>query len=128
MRCIAVTFAIALTIITPSFAQTGPSPASVSSSAEAQPKKRVLILFDERMDLPGLKLLDQGVTAGLRSSFGSGVEIYRESLDLSRFPMTDGGEFLRAYYRRKYSGKRIDIASFPTCRSCFAAWRSGRLL
>lgn len=103
-----VTFALALMLITASFAQPGPSP-SRPSSAEAQPKKQVLILFDERMDLPGLRLLDQGVTAGLRSSFGSGVEIYRESLDLSRFPMTNSGEFLRDHYRQKYSGKRIDI-------------------
>ena len=81
---------------------------NASNLAEAR-KKSVLILYDERMDLPGLELINKGVTKGLTATFGTGVQFYRESLDLSRFPMSDNGAFRSDYYRQKYTGKKIDV-------------------
>src|SRR5437660_11124972 len=85
-----------------------PAQSNASNPAEAR-KKSVLILYDERMDLPGLELLNKGVTKGLTATFGTGVQFYCESLDLSRFPMSDNGAFRRDYYRQKYTGKKIDV-------------------
>jgi PAS domain S-box-containing protein len=82
--------------------------AARSAGLREQGKKTVLMLFDERFDLPGLQLIDKSIEAGLTSRFGNGIEFYRESLDLSRFPMNDDGLFYRDYYRSKYAGKRID--------------------
>jgi len=70
--------------------------------------RRVVLLYDERTELPGLSILDarlvQTLSAGL-----PGVEIYRESMDLSRFPSDRYPRLLRDFLRAKYAGTRVDV-------------------
>jgi signal transduction histidine kinase len=70
--------------------------------------RRVVLLYDERTDLPGLSILDarlvQTLSAGL-----PGVEIYRESMDLSRFQSDRYPRLLTDFLRAKYAGKKIDV-------------------
>jgi hypothetical protein len=43
--------------------------------------RRVVILYDERTELPGLAILDDAIERTLSAESGRQVEIYRESLD-----------------------------------------------
>ena len=47
--------------------------------------RRVILLFDERSELPGLAALDADFVRSLSSASGDRIEIYREDMDLSRF-------------------------------------------
>ncbi|MFZ1173995.1 MAG: ATP-binding protein [Bradyrhizobium sp.] len=47
--------------------------------------RHVVLLFDERVELPGLSLLDKELASTLRANSTERVEIYREAMDLSRF-------------------------------------------
>jgi len=47
--------------------------------------RRVILLFDERSELPGLATLDADFVRSLNSAGGDGIETYREDMDLSRF-------------------------------------------
>lgn len=70
--------------------------------------RHVVMLFDERPELPGLAALDAEFVATLSSNSTEKIEIYREEMDRSRFEpryQTLLGEFLR----RKYADKRIDV-------------------
>ena len=71
--------------------------------------RNVLVLYDERRELPGLAVIDSSLTRALASS-PERVEIYRESMDNSRFGSPDYQNVLRDYLRAKYAGKRIDVA------------------
>lgn len=69
---------------------------------------RVVLLYDERTELPGLAALDarlgQTLTAGLPD-----VELYREAMDLSRFQSDTYPAQLEDFLREKYAGKHIDV-------------------
>ena len=45
--------------------------------------RHVVLLYDERVELPGLSLLDTELVNTLRSNSTEPVEIYREVMDLS---------------------------------------------
>lgn len=47
--------------------------------------RHVVLLFDERVELPGLSLLDKELANTLWANSPEPVEIYREAMDLSRF-------------------------------------------
>ncbi|HEX2450074.1 MAG TPA: hypothetical protein VHJ69_02985, partial [Gemmatimonadales bacterium] len=70
--------------------------------------RRVVLLYDERTDLPGLAILDARLVRTLRAGLG-GVEVYREAMDLSRFQSDRYPLLLKDYLRGKYAGKRIDV-------------------
>ena len=70
----------------------------------------VLLLYDERVELPGLAALDASITESLTAGSPDGVEIYRESLDLSRFGTAEHLQRFREYLRTKYRGARVDLA------------------
>ena len=71
--------------------------------------RRVVLLYDERTDLPGLATLDARLVATLTAGSPGGVEIYREAMDLSRFPADPHRVLLKNYLRAKYADKRIDV-------------------
>lgn len=71
--------------------------------------RRVVLLYDERTDLPGLATLDARLVATLTAGSPGGIEIYREAMDLSRFPGNGHRLLLRNYLRAKYADKRIDV-------------------
>ena len=84
---------------------TTPVVAQISDTAG---QKNVLVLYDEQDELPGLAIIDRSIRSTLTAGSTDKLNIYSESLDLSRFQNEGYDQFLRGYYRQKYSGKKID--------------------
>jgi hypothetical protein len=80
--------------------------ASLASSAT----RRVVLLFDERPVLPGLAVLADGFVRTLTAGSPDTVEVYRETMDLSRFGSERHNLLLRDYLRAKCADKKIDVA------------------
>jgi len=72
--------------------------------------RHVLLLFDERTELPGLSVLNADFLNTLRSGSADPVEIYTEEMDLSRFRSDTYFAHFRDYLRSKYAAKSIDVA------------------
>jgi hypothetical protein len=72
--------------------------------------RNILLLFDERVELPGLSLLDAELVHTLQSNSTEPIEIYREAMDLSRFSSSSYKTLLRDFLRAKYADKKIDVA------------------
>jgi signal transduction histidine kinase len=81
---------------------------AATSSAFSQ-SRQIVILFDERIELPGLAALNAGFTQALTSGLTDPIEIYREQMDLSRFDSEMYRTLLRDEFRAKYAGKKIDV-------------------
>src|SRR5690349_8262399 len=71
-------------------------------------KKNLLIIYDERDNLPGLAVLDKGIRSGLLGANSFTVDVYSESLDRSRFTGKEYDGILADYFRDKYDGKKLD--------------------
>ena len=61
--------------------------------------RHVVLLYDERIDLPGLASLNAGLTRALISGSPDRIEIYREEMDLSRFDSEGYRDLLRDEFR-----------------------------
>jgi signal transduction histidine kinase len=72
--------------------------------------RRVVLLFDERVELPGLSLLDAEFVRTLQANSTDPIEVYREPMDLSRFGSDTYKSSLRDFLRTKYADKKIDVA------------------
>jgi PAS domain S-box-containing protein len=70
---------------------------------------RVVLLYDERVELPGLVELDARVSQTLATEAGAPLEIYRESMDLSRFDRPGYAVELRDHLRAKYAATPISL-------------------
>ena len=81
---------------------------ALAAPASAQ-VRRVVLLYDERTELPGLAVLDATFARTLRRELGDSVEVYREAMELSRFPSPRHPELLRHYLTAKYAGKPIQV-------------------
>ena len=71
--------------------------------------RRVLLLYDERTELPGLATLDARLVQTLSTNPTGAVEVYREQMDLSRFHAAGQPIVFGDYLRAKYAGKKIDV-------------------
>ena len=80
---------------------------ALTASVHAEPQ--VLIVFDEDKDLPGLAIINSNLQQVLRSQLQEPVEIYTESLNLSRFNNPDYPDALEQYFQRKYQDRRPDL-------------------
>ena len=80
----------------------------VSSALSAT--RHVVLLFDERPELPGLSALAADFVRTLESDSTDRIEVYREAMDLSRFDSAQYRAGLRDFLRQKYADKRIDVA------------------
>src|SRR6186713_2926343 len=69
--------------------------------------RQIVLLYDERVDLPGLAILDAGFVRALTAGSPDHVEIYREAMDLSRFDSEAYRNLLRDHLRAKYAAKKI---------------------
>jgi signal transduction histidine kinase len=69
--------------------------------------KRVLLVYQDEMRLPG----EQAVDSGIRSVFGNAlsIQIYSEHLDQSLFPDPGFQKEQLDWFRRKYSDRKIDL-------------------
>jgi PAS domain S-box-containing protein len=70
--------------------------------------RRVVLLYDERIDLPGMAVLDANLVTTLTSDPGVPLEVYREAMDLSRFGSDTYVQLLRDHLRAKYAAKKVD--------------------
>ena len=77
--------------------------------AAADARQNVLVVFDEDKDLPGLTLINRGLREGFQEELKDGVELYSESLQVSRFNIVGYDDVLREHFRRKYEGTRLDL-------------------
>jgi PAS domain S-box-containing protein len=69
--------------------------------------QNVLLLYDERRELPGLSAFDEAFARTI-SSEAPNMRLYREEMDLSRLDFADYRLRLRDHLRSKYSGTRFD--------------------
>jgi signal transduction histidine kinase len=81
---------------------TGCSPASAAT-------RHIVLLFDERVELPGLSRLEAEFVHTLRSGSPEPVEVYREAMDLSRFSSDSYKVLLQDFLRAKYADKKINV-------------------
>ena len=72
--------------------------------------RRIVLLFDERPELPGLTLLQADLVRTLTANSADRVEVYNETMDHSRFGSNDYQPLLRDFLRAKYADKKIDVA------------------
>jgi signal transduction histidine kinase len=72
--------------------------------------RRIVMLFDERPELPGLTLLQTDLVRTLTSNSADRIEVYNETMDHSRFGSNDYELLLRDFLRTKYSDRKIDLA------------------
>lgn len=72
--------------------------------------RNIVLLFDERVELPGLSVLSAELVHTLQSNSTEPIEVYRESMDLSRFGSDSYNTLLRDFLRTKYAEKKIDVA------------------
>jgi hypothetical protein len=72
--------------------------------------RHVVMLFDERVELPGLTALEAEFVQTLAANSSDRIETYREPMDLSRFDTDSYRTLLKDYLREKYSNKKIDVA------------------
>jgi hypothetical protein len=72
--------------------------------------RNVVLLFDERLDMPGLAALDADLVGTLTSKSAEHIELYREEMDLSRFGSDRYKMLLRDFLREKYADKKIAVA------------------
>jgi signal transduction histidine kinase len=72
--------------------------------------RRVVLLFDERPELPGLTLLQADLVRTLTSNSADRIEVYNETMDQSRFGSNNYQLILRDFLRAKYADKKIDVA------------------
>ena len=77
--------------------------------ASATPRN-IVLLFDERIDLPGLSLLNAEIVHTLEANSSEPIEIFREEMDLSRFSSDSQKKLLRDFLRARYADKKIDVA------------------
>jgi signal transduction histidine kinase len=82
----------------------------VSSVPAVSATRHVVLLFDERPELPGLAMLEAEFVRTLTSVSTDRIEVYREAMDLSRFGSDTYPAVLHDFLRTKYSDKKIDVA------------------
>ena len=85
-----------------------PDPGTVQIQPAAS-SRSVVLLYDERLDLAGLAILDASLVQSLTSDPAREVQVYREAMDLSRFGSPKYSQLLRDYLRAKYESKKIDV-------------------
>ena len=72
--------------------------------------RHVVMLFDERLEFPGLANLEAEFVRTLTSNSPDRIETYREPMDLSRFDSDKYRALLKDYLRAKFASKKIDVA------------------
>ena len=72
--------------------------------------RHVVLLFDERVELPGLTVLEAELVRTLRFNSLEPIEVYREGMDLSQFGSESYKTLMRDFLREKYANRKIDVA------------------
>ena len=80
-----------------------------AGAATGTSSKRVLLLYDEDKEFPGLAILHQSLRTTLKTALKDDVDLYTESMNLSQFRGANYDALLREHYRRKYGGTKLDL-------------------
>jgi signal transduction histidine kinase len=81
-----------------------------SALAAHSATRRVVLLFGQRPELPGLALLQADLVRTLTSNSADRIEVYNETMDLERFGSNNYQLSLRDFLQEKYADKKIDLA------------------
>ena len=73
------------------------------------PKKTVLVLYGERLSIPAIRMIDEGMIAALSGAHEMDLEVFPEYLDLARFPEAQYGDDLARYLRARYGTRKPDV-------------------
>jgi signal transduction histidine kinase len=100
------------------------TPVSRGSAVAQEPRKSILVLLPDQPGLPGAMLGLAGIRDTIVATWGTGVSIYPEHVDLERFPGTDHEHRLRDGLHAKYAGMTLDgIVTFgPTPLRFLIRW------
>jgi len=79
----------------------------IAGAVPACATRNVVLLFDERPELPGLSAIDAEFVRTIGEKSQEQINIYREELDRSRFG-PDYQALFRNFLREKYAEKKID--------------------
>ena len=79
-----------------------------SADLSTSSAQQIVVLYDERPELPGLSVLDASISRTLTAKFPGRIEVYREAMDLSRFDSPAYRDLLRDHLRAKYAGSWVD--------------------
>src|SRR5215510_10446723 len=90
-------------------------PLTVVSQPSSVPNaKRILLVNNYGREVPGALLFDQGFDKVVKRQPPATIEVYRETLDIYRFPDANHALVLRNYLKEKYRGMKMDvIVAFP---------------
>ena len=80
-----------------------------AGAATGTASKRVLLLYDEDKEFPGLAILHQSLRTTLKTALEDDVDLYTESMNLSQFRSPNYDRLLREHYQRKYGGTKLDL-------------------
>ncbi len=109
MRAVLAAFLTAIAALSVGIASTPRAAATQAESVNQKPK-RILILYDENKDdFPGLSRTDRSLRDEFRAGLGGKVEIYSESMGLSRSKRAGYDSLLADFYRNKYAGVKPDL-------------------
>jgi PAS domain S-box-containing protein len=76
---------------------------------EPKPARRILILYPESDNKPGITLFDQSLRSMLEKSTQERIEFYNEYLDASRFSDEGYHRQYAAFLKQKYANRKIDV-------------------
>jgi hypothetical protein len=72
-------------------------------------QKSVLVLYDERGDLPAIQTIEQNPPEIFHAATAPHIDLYSKHLDLTRFPAQQYEASLVRYLQERYTGRRIDL-------------------
>lgn len=97
------------------------------ASAWTNAASKVVLLYDERIDLPGLAILDASLRATLVADRNHRIEIFREEMNLSRFGSESYLIHLREHLREKYRDIEVDVV-VPVMGPALFGWGTTLIL
>jgi PAS domain S-box-containing protein len=82
---------------------------SLTYATELKQEKRVLILFNNRSDLPAIPFVEKGIKSSLKAGTEFHIEYFIEFMDYYRNPDQTYNQLLFDLYRHKFSRHKIDL-------------------
>ena len=89
---------------------------------QTSPPKRILMLFSEGINLPGLLMLEQAMQTEMQRVSTNRLEFFVENLDLSQFPDTNHLQQFQKYLSGRYNETNLDLViAFPLTKEYLVA-------
>ena len=86
------------------------------------PPKRILMLFSEGINLPGLLMLEQTIQTEMQRGCSNRLEFFVENLATSQFPDTNHFRQFQNYLAGRYNDTNLDlVVAFPAIKEYWIA-------